>query len=108
MSDLLHLLTTAYGTSLHIALQNLLQILARSRRLCPPQRGAHFAPAGVLQLSPIDEDAGIQHAMRVEPLFDCFERISKKLRSLAVVPGTMIATERMVVRDCSAGIDHGI
>ena len=36
--------------------------------------------------SPSDQDTGIQDAMRVEPLFDCLKRMSKKLRSLAIVP----------------------
>jgi hypothetical protein len=55
MSDLLHLLTTAYGTSLHIASQkNCEEFLKAWKGAPPPLNLADVANLGVEVLNPFD------------------------------------------------------
>jgi hypothetical protein len=44
--------------------------------------------------------------MRVQPLLDRLQCVTKQLGLLAVVPGPVVAAERMMVRDRPARVDH--
>ena len=46
--------------------------------------------------------------MRVEGLLRCLERIREKSGTLAIVPGAVVASDRVVMRDRAAGGDHRV
>src|SRR5581483_12433377 len=75
---------------------------ARSTMTFVPSRRRRCARSG------IDQHAGIEQALRIERRFRRLERRGKKRRSLAVVPGTVIAADGVVVRDCAARRDERV
>src|SRR6516165_6062600 len=58
--------------------------------------------------SGIDQDAGIEEALRIERRLRRLERRGEERRALAVVPGAMIASDGVVVRDGAARLDERV
>ena len=53
----------------------------------------------------IDQYTGIQHPFRIERLLRRAKRLRKNIRALLVVPGTMIATDGVMVSNRAAIFD---
>jgi hypothetical protein len=56
----------------------------------------------------IEQDPGIEDTGRVERRLGRSERTGKRVGSLAVVPGTVVPTHRMVMGDGSSGRMQGL
>ena len=54
----------------------------------------------------VNQNTRVQDMVRVQPLLDRLQCVTKQFRPLAVVPGPVVAAERMMVRDSSARVDH--
>src|SRR5258707_1425230 len=59
-------------------------------------------------MSWIDQHTGIEQALRVECLLGGAQRFGEKRRTLLVIPWTMIAPDRVMMRDRAAVCDHGV
>src|SRR5258708_39206107 len=59
-------------------------------------------------MSWIDQHTGIEQALRVECLLGGAQRRGEQPRTLLVIPWTMIAADRVMMRDRAAVCDHGI
>src|SRR5262245_24636629 len=58
--------------------------------------------------SRINQHAGIEQPLRVERLLGGAQRVGEQRRALLVVPRTMIAADRVVMRDGAAVCDYRI
>src|SRR5436305_3965795 len=67
------------------------------------ETGSHFSGS-----CGIDQHARIEQALRVERLLGGAQRLGEQRRALAVIPGPMIASDRVMMRDRAALRDHGI
>ena len=56
----------------------------------------------------IDQHAGVEDAPRVELRLGGAQRRRERVRALAVVPGAVVAADRVVVGDRAAGVDHRV
>lgn len=50
--------------------------------------------------SAIDENAGIEHVVRIKPLLDRLQHLGEQRRPLTIVPGAVITAERVMVSCC--------
>src|ERR1035437_11034250 len=48
-----------------------------------------------LARSSVDQDAGVQDVVRIQPLLDCLQCVGKQFGPLAVVPSPVVAANRM-------------
>src|SRR5213075_2677605 len=58
--------------------------------------------------SAIDENPRVQDARRVNCPLGAAQCLGERLRALPVVPRTVVAADRVVMRDRSTGLDYGI
>jgi 5-methylcytosine-specific restriction protein A len=56
--------------------------------------------------SSVNQNTRVQDIVRVQPLLDRLQRVGKQFGALAVIPGPVVTTERMMVRDRPACVDH--
>src|SRR5689334_9165081 len=73
-----------------------------------PRPAALASLAGCMRLSGIDQDAGIENCVRVECALRGAERRGEAFGTLLVVPGTMVATDGVVVGDGAAVRDDDV
>ena len=60
------------------------------------------------QRSWVNENAWIEQALRVEGFLRGAQRLGEQRRALPVIPRTMVATDRVVMRDGPAIGNHGV
>ena len=74
----------------------------------PPGRDDANCDATPHAVLNVDQHAGVEQSLRVERLFRGAQRLGEERRALPVIPGTMVAPDRMVMRDGAAVVDHGV
>src|SRR3981081_4710794 len=67
---------------------------------------------GCLTRSPsvlrIDKHSRIEHALRIEFSFCCPQRRREKLRTMTIVPGSMVPADGVMMRDRAARFDQRV
>src|SRR5258705_1082764 len=56
----------------------------------------------------IDQHSRVEHALRIEFSFYCLKRGREQRRALTVVPGPMIAANRVMMRDRTTRLDQRV